>query len=171
MSLRFIFGRAGSGKSRCCLDEIKNYIEKGVDHKLVMLVPEQFSFQAERNLLAAVGATGIIKAEVLSFKRLCHRVFNEVGGVTAKRINEPGKCMLIYKILEEVNGKMKIFNRVGKQQGFVDIISEAIKEFKRYNITPEILYDTINSVEDEELKLKIEVIFIQVLKKHFIKAI
>lgn len=155
MSLRFIFGRAGSGKSYYCLNEIKNKVESGAVHKLIMLVPEQFSFQSERNLLRTVGAGGIIKAEVLSFKRLCHRVFDQVGGVTHKRINEAGKCMIIYKIMEEINDNMKIFGRASKQQGFVDIISDTIKEFKRYNITPEMLRDSINSVEDLELKYKL----------------
>jgi ATP-dependent helicase/nuclease subunit B len=155
MSLRFIFGRAGSGKSHYCLDEIKNKLENGASHKLVMLVPEQFSFQSERNLLKAVGATGIIKAEVLSFSRLCHRVFDQVGGVTRKRINDAGKSMMIYKIMEEINGDLKIFGRASKQQGFVDIIADAIKEFKRYNITPEILLDSVSNVEEDELKYKL----------------
>jgi ATP-dependent helicase/nuclease subunit B len=156
MSLRFIFGRAGSGKSHYCLDEIKSRLEEGAKHKLVMLVPEQFSFQSERNLLRAVGATGITKAEVLSFKRLCHRVFDQVGGLTHKRINEAGKCMLIYKIMEEINENMKIFGRASKQQGFVDVISNSIKEFKRYNITPEMLAESVDNVDDDELKYKLQ---------------
>lgn len=155
MSLRFIYGRAGSGKSHFCLDEIKEKIDNKAEQKLVMLVPEQYSFQSERNLLKAVGATGITKAEVLSFKRLCHRVFNEVGGVTHKRINEAGKSMLIYKIIEEINEELKIFGRASRQRGFVDIVSDSIKEFKRYNISPMILKDSIDNVEDQELKYKL----------------
>jgi ATP-dependent helicase/nuclease subunit B len=155
MSLRFIFGRAGCGKSHYCLDEIKNKLEKGSSNKLVMLVPEQFSFQAERNLLKAVGATGIVKAEVLSFRKLCQRVFDKVGGVTHKRINDAGKSMIIYKIMEEINGDLKIFGRASKKQGFVEVVSEAIKEFKRYNITPEILLESSKGLEENELQLKL----------------
>ncbi len=48
MSLRFIYGRAGSGKSQYCLNSIKNRIEEDIDRPLILLVPEQFSFQAEK---------------------------------------------------------------------------------------------------------------------------
>lgn len=156
MSLRFIYGRGGSGKSHHVLHDIKNNIQNNAEHKLVMLVPEQFSFQSERNLLKVVGASGITKAEVLSFKRLCHRVFSEVGGVTLRRIDDTGKAMLIYSILEDMNAKMKIFSRAVKQQGFIDIISDAIKEFKRYNITPEIIETSIGQIENQELIYKLE---------------
>jgi len=87
MSLRLIYGRGGSGKSYYCLQDIKEKIKDGgnTGNKLVLMVPEQYSFQSERNLLKVVGVTGITKAEVLSFKRLAHRVFNEVGGLTLKQ--------------------------------------------------------------------------------------
>jgi len=156
MSLRLIYGRGGSGKSHYCLQDIKENINKNVNHKLVLMVPEQYSFQSERNLLKVVGVTGIIKAEVLSFKRLAHRVFNEVGGLTLKRINEPGKAMLIYNIMEELSAELKIFGRASKQQGFVDIVAETIKEFKRYNITPEIIDRSLKGLEDQELIYKME---------------
>ncbi|WP_163195108.1 helicase-exonuclease AddAB subunit AddB [Clostridium thermarum] len=156
MSLRFIYGRGGSGKSHYCLQEIKENILRGVNHKLVLLVPEQFSFQSERNLLKVVGATGITKAEVLSFKRLAHRVFNDVGGVTLRRIDDTGKSMLIYNILEELGGDLKYFGRASKQQGFIDIVSDTIREFKRYNITPEIIEDSMKDLEQQDLKYKLQ---------------
>lgn len=157
MSLRFIFGRAGCGKSTFCLNQIKNRIEKGTNSKLVLLVPEQFSFQSEKNLLSTIGEKNILNAEVLSFKRLCHRVFNEVGGVTHKTMNEAGKNMLIFKIVDQLHSKMKMFSTASKQQGFIDILSQTITEFKRYNITPEILKQSIESIkENQELKDKIE---------------
>ena len=51
MSLRFIYGRAGFGKSSYCLDDIKNKLKLNETHPLILIVPEQFSFQAERNLI------------------------------------------------------------------------------------------------------------------------
>jgi len=55
MSLRFIYGRAGSGKTRFCLEEIKSRITSKATHPLVLLVPEQFTFQAEETLSAYLG--------------------------------------------------------------------------------------------------------------------
>lgn len=157
MSLRFVFGRGGSGKSTYCLEQIKKRIDEGSKNKLILLVPEQFSFTAEKNLLRAVGELGILKAEVLSFKRMAHNVFSEVGGVTHKRMNDAGKSMLLYKIIEESKEDMQIFYNASKQQGFVDIINEAISEFKKYNITPEMLEVSSSSFDDKsELYKKLQ---------------
>ena len=75
MSLRFIYGRSGSGKTYRCLQEIKERIESGAAYPLVLLVPEQFTFQAERDLIRVLKTGGILKAEVLSFRRLSFRTF------------------------------------------------------------------------------------------------
>ena len=137
MGLRIIYGKSGSGKSNYCINEMKKKIEMGNKNKLLLIVPEQFTFETENKMLRSIGEKSVLKAEVLSFKRLAHRVFNQCGGVTHKRMKDAGKSMIIYKILQDKNKDMQIFNRATKQQGFIDIISKAITEFKKYNVTPE----------------------------------
>ena len=148
MSLRLIYGRSGSGKSYFCLNDIKNKIENSGE--LILLVPEQFSFQSQKNFLRIVGEGGAIKGHVLDFKRMAHRVFNEVGGITKRHMNPSGKSMLIYYILEQKKDQLKTFDLAAKQQGFVDTISNMISEFKRFNITPQLLVDTVNNIENNE---------------------
>ena len=144
MSLRFIFGRSGSGKSTYCLENIKDeFINGNKDKKLIYLVPEQFDFQANRNLVQVVGEKGIHRAEVLSFTRMAYVVSNQVGGITRLQMNSAGKNMLIYKIIEEVKSELKVFSRAGKQSGFINIMSEVITELKRYDISPAMLKETI----------------------------
>lgn len=156
MSLKFIYGRAGSGKSHYCLRKIKEKIDQKVTARLILIVPEQFSFQSEKNLLATVFESGIIKAEVLTFRRMAFHVFNEVGGLTLKHMNAAGRSMLIYNIIQENSDKLKIFIKAAKRQGFAAIISDMITEFKRYNITPELLLDCSVNIEEEILKNKLE---------------
>ena len=67
MALRIIYGRAGTGKSKFCIRQIKNKIENS--NKLVLIVPEQFTFQTENRMLEEIGEKYVLKAEVLSFKR------------------------------------------------------------------------------------------------------
>lgn len=156
MSLRFIYGRAGSGKSYYCLQSIKKAIEKEEKERtLILLVPEQFSFQTEKDLISAVGEKGIAKAEVLSFKRMAHKVFNEVGGITRQYMNASGRSMLIYSIMRRNRENFKMFSKAAKKQGFVGIISDMITEFKRYNITPEILIETCNKTDNITLNQKL----------------
>jgi len=157
MSLRLVYGRAGSGKSFFCLNDIKSKLNDGRNTPLILVVPEQFTLQAEKNLVKAVGTGGIMRAEVLSFRRMAHRVFNEVGGAVRRHINSAGKCMLICRVIDSMKDELKVFSKAARQQGFVGIISDMIAEFKRYNVTPEHLKNVGKRIDvDELLKSKLE---------------
>ncbi|WP_251861240.1 helicase-exonuclease AddAB subunit AddB [Clostridium sp. Marseille-Q2269] len=156
MSVRFIYGRAGSGKSNYCLHSIKKRIEEDVKRPLILLVPEQFSFQAEKNLVEVLEERTNFKVQVLSFKRMAYKVFNEVGGITAKHMNESGKSMLLYNIIEDNKNSLKVFKKAAKRQGFITTVSDIITEFKRYNITPETILNNLDNIEEDNLKYKME---------------
>ncbi|HYE81356.1 MAG TPA: helicase-exonuclease AddAB subunit AddB [Clostridia bacterium] len=152
MSLRIIYGRAGSGKSTFCLNEIKSSLEQGQGNRHIIIVPEQFSFQAEKRLIAALGASGINGVEVLSFGRLSHRVLGEVGGIVRKHINPAGKSILVYTIMERLKDSLRVFDRAAGQRGFVNTLCGTFSEFKRYNITPE----AISSLETADLNTQLK---------------
>ncbi|SHI80926.1 helicase-exonuclease AddAB subunit AddB [Lutispora thermophila] len=156
MSLRIIYGRAGSGKSRFCIEDIKRNKTKYPDKTLILMVPEQFTLEAERNLVKALGASGIGEAEVMSFKGLARRVLDEVGGAAKTHVNSAGKAMIIYSILEKERVNFKAFGRAAGQRGFIDRISSMLSEFKRYNVNPDLLDDTKELVGDRFLKDKLE---------------
>lgn len=78
MSMRIIYGRAGTGKSEFIFNEIKENLRNNLAQKIYVIVPEQFSYVTEKRLLEGVEGKASIKAEVISFKRLAHRVFTEV---------------------------------------------------------------------------------------------
>lgn len=149
MSLRFIYGRAGSGKTRFCLEEIKSRITSKATHPLVLLVPEQFTFQAERDLISVLGTGGILKTEVLSFSRIAYRTFNEAGGITYPHIHSAGKCMILYRILDKMKGSFRVFSKTADRQGFVNTLSTLITEFKKYNVTPEDLEKVSKELEED----------------------
>ena len=155
MGIRFIFGRAGSGKSYYCLNQIKKKLTNDKNNKLIMLVPDQYTFQTEKKLLEYVGEKSLLRAEVLSFKRMATRVFDKCGGRAINVIEDSGKNMLIYKLLKDKGEELKYFNRISKQQGFVGIVSKSITEFKKYNISEEILKEKELEIENKDLKEKI----------------
>lgn len=156
MSLRIIYGRAGSGKSRFCLEDIKNTLLKSKSKRLFLIVPEQYSLQAEKNLVKMVDNGGIMRADVLTFKRMAWRVFNEVGGSAATPINSIGKNMIIYNVLEKYKDNLKVYKNSAGRQGFVSSVSDLIAEFKRYSITSESLNDIYNDESNVLLKLKLQ---------------
>lgn len=136
MSLQFIYGRAGSGKSFHCLKQIKTKILEDNSKKLVLLVPEQYTFQAEHDLIKVLETGGILKTEVLSFRRMAYRVLNEVGGITYPHVHPAGKCMILYNILDKMKDDFAIFHKSAGCQGFVNTISGLITELKRYSVKP-----------------------------------
>jgi len=150
MSLRIIYGRAGSGKTYYCLREIKENIKTKSGRPLVLLVPEQYAFQAEKELIHVMETGGILEAEVLSFHRLAFRIFNEAGGITYPHLHPAGKCMMIHRALEKLKGDLKIFAGAAGQQGFSSAVAGLLTEFKRYHVSAQLLKETGERLADGE---------------------
>lgn len=72
MSLRLIYGRAGTGKSEYCFKEISEKIAG--KNKIYIITPEQFSFTSEQKLLNSIKQNAVINAEVITFNRMAYRV-------------------------------------------------------------------------------------------------
>jgi len=151
LSLRIVYGRAGSGKSHFCLNDIKDCLKEQSNKKLFLIVPEQYSLQAEKNLVKMLNNHGIMRAEVLTFKRMAWKVFNEVGGAAAINIDSIGKNMIIYSLLEKHKDSLRVYGNSAGRQGFVSSVSDLIAELKRYRVEPGRLLEMQKSLSEEEL--------------------
>ena len=60
MSLRFIFGRGGSGKTTYCLEEIGKKVNDGNTSPIILLVPEQYTFESEKYSLNTMSVENLI---------------------------------------------------------------------------------------------------------------
>lgn len=155
MGIRFIYGRAGTGKSKFCIDDIKENIKKNGDHKLILLVPEQYTFTTENKILMEIGERALLRTEVLSFKRMAHNVFEECGGRVKNLMKESGKNMLIHRVLNENIESLNYFKKISREQGFYQTISEMITEFKKYNVDVEGLRSIEQQIDNNELAQKL----------------
>lgn len=136
MGFRFVFGRAGSGKSSLCLEEIRTELRnKPWGEPLILLVPEQATHQMEVALASTPDLGGSLRAQVLSFRRLGWRVFSETGGGQNVPIGATGKRMLLRRILLKHRLHFKAFARSAKRPGMADLVAQAIGEFKTYRVT------------------------------------
>ncbi|MEF3304621.1 helicase-exonuclease AddAB subunit AddB [Paenibacillus sp. GYB003] len=138
MAVRYIIGRSGSGKTERCLDEIRTLLRQEPEGApLVWLVPEQATFQAEHALVSTPGLGGTIRAQALSFRRLAYRVMQEAGGAARVHIDDSGKNMLLYELLQKHGGELKQFHASADQSGFIERLNRIYGEFRRYLITPD----------------------------------
>lgn len=156
MGVTYITGRAATGKTHYIMNQMKERLQQNCDNSLILIVPEQFTLQAERDLIEKQNFEGLIRLEVLSFTRLAFRVFNEVGGLRKTPINDIGKSMIIKKVLEESIDDLTIYRNTSKQEGFVSKLNEMICEFKQQGITPTDLSLIIEGIQqDSMLKMKL----------------
>ena len=151
MSFRIIYGRAGTGKSEYCYREIVQKIKE--ENKILIITPEQFSFTAEKKLMDAIDTQAVLNAEVVTLSRMAYRVINEIGGKTETNLSKCGKAMLIYSIL---NNNKKELKFLGKNDENVDMLDNAITEFKKHGISIEQLSEEIDKQDDIYLKNKLK---------------
>lgn len=140
MALRFIVGTAGSGKTQLCMEEIiKN--QNNHNGRQIFIVPEQFTSQTERDLIAHSPQNAILSAEVLSFGRLAHQIFSKNGIGKKKPLGDIGKSMALQKILLNEKDNITFFKNTLDKNGFVEQLSLTISEFSQYYIDPaQLLY-------------------------------
>lgn len=137
MPLRFILGRAGAGKTCACLSEIAAELKAApMGPPLIALVPEQATFQTERDLVGFSGGRGFMRAQVLSFRRMAYQVLREVGGAARPHIGELGKRMVLRRLLQNRQEGLKVFRRPAARVGFADSLARALGEMKTYCIGP-----------------------------------
>ena len=79
MSLQFIMGPSGSGKSHYLYEWVTKQSLQNPNKNYIVLVPEQFTMQTQKDLVMASSRKGILNVEVLSFHRLAQRVLEETG--------------------------------------------------------------------------------------------
>lgn len=151
MSLRLICGRAGTGKSDFCFEDIKKKING--KNRIYMITPEQYSFTAEKKLLEKLQTGSSMQAEVLSFARMAYRVSQEVGKVTKTSLSKAGKAMLFYHIIEK---EKKNLTFLGKSKQNIELIDTQLTELKKHNISLGILKNTVNKIESPYLQKKLE---------------
>lgn len=151
MRVRYILGRAGTGKTSLVFKEIKHRLEENTNEKLYLLVPEQFTLQTEFDLINKNNLEGIMKVEVLSFELLAQKVFDEMGGLNRIDINELGKIMVLRRLFDEYEGELEIYQKSAQQEGFLSNLCSLISEFKKNDISPDLLKESISSFEEENI--------------------
>lgn len=149
MEMRFILGRARSGKTYSVFNEIKERLDENSNSKLFLIVPDQYTLQAEFDLISKMDLPGIMGLEVLSFDRLAYKVLTQVGGIKKTAINHLGKTMILRRLFDKHSNELTVYQKASKQPGFLEHFSELICEFKRNDITPQLLMEKSESINEE----------------------
>ena len=140
MSYSFCFGPSGSGKSRLLRQIIiekagKSLAGMGRDRtKYIVVVPEQYSMQTQRELVQEHPAHVLMNIDVLSFGRLAHRVFEETGADRRTVLDDIGKSLLLRRVASRCADDLEILRRGIHRPGMIDEVKSVLSEFMQYGI-------------------------------------
>ena len=136
MSLQFIVGNSGSGKSSYIYNHIIQESIANPQKQYIIIVPEQFTMSTQKRLVMMHPKHAIMNIDILSFNRLAYRVFEELGTDTLEVLQDTGKSLLIRKVAQERRDELDVLSRNMNRAGYVDQVKSLISEFEQYNISP-----------------------------------
>ena len=137
MSLQFVTGSSGSGKSTYLYQQI---IEESVSDPgrfFLVIVPEQFTMSTQRQLVELHPQHGLMNVEILSFERLAYRVFDELGVSTASVLEETGKNLVVRRVAGMMKEELPTLGHNMRKPGFISQVKSLISELSQYHISPE----------------------------------
>ncbi len=166
MSLKFIMGHSGSGKSYRLYHEI---IEKSMEHPdagYLVLVPEQFTLQTQKDIVTMHPLKGTMNIDILSFMRLAYRIFDETGKDERKILEDTGKTMVLRKLVANKKEELKYFSHDVNKQGFTEELKSLISEICQYSLKMEDISRVSESLKGKE-RLKDKLHDIKVIYEAF----
>lgn len=137
MSLQLILGGSGAGKSHYLFQKIIEESGKHPEKSYLVIVPEQFTMQTQKELVMRHPDGGILNIDVLSFERLAWRVFEEVGVNTKSMLEEIGKSFVLQKIALEKQKELPFLGKNLAKPGYIYEMKSLISELKQYDIGTE----------------------------------
>ena len=147
MSLRFYFGPSGSGKSHRIYEEIMQRAAEEPGRNFLIIVPDQFTMQTQKDLVMRSDRGGILNIDVLSFGRLSHRILEEVGTKEMPVLDDTGKSLVLQKIAADLKEQLPAMGSLLHKQGYIHEVKSAISEFMQYGISTQDMDKLITSAQ------------------------
>ncbi len=151
--LKFIFGLPCSGKSYTCFEKIKELSDS--QKQTVLIVPEQFSFESERESLNVLGDGFALKTAVLSFSRLYDEISRNVGGICARTLTDADKIIFMNRALIQIADQLKLWGKYAHSVSFAKTMLDTVSEFKINAITNKELEKAAKIADKASLKDKL----------------
>ena len=149
--VRIIGGRAGRLLPHI-LPQIDEARKAGT--RVILLVPEQYTLQAEREIIAGLNLPGLLDVEVLSPRRLTRRIRENGGRSPLAPLDASGRSMAIAQALTSVQDELSYYKRVALTPHLPDKLSVLMADMQRAGLTPEALASHAEALKPGALKAK-----------------
>lgn len=157
MSLQFVLGASGAGKSSRMYQWVTDEALKHPKMQYIVLVPDQYTMQIQKQMVLLHPRHAILNIDVLSFSRLYHRVMEELGGDSLTPLDDTGKNLILRKLAGSMKDQLPVLGRLLHRHGYVSELKGIISEMQQYGISPEGMEHLIErSSERRGLKARLE---------------
>lgn len=127
--IRFILGRAGTGKTTRCVNAAADALRGEGASPLVLLTPEQATYQMEYSVLSRPGVRGFSRLRVLSFNRLGFWLNRRAdNGAELSRL---GRQMAVHRVLLEKAESLMLYRDAARHGGLAERISGLLTELQQ----------------------------------------
>ena len=151
MSLQLLLGSSGVGKSHYGFQYIIDESIRHPDRKYLVVVPEQFTMQTQKELVSLHPNKGILNIDILSFPRLAYRILQEVGGAPHPVLEETGKTLVIQRIVQEQQKNLKFLGSNLKRTGAIAEMKSLVSELMQYQVDAACLEEWAGEAKDKPL--------------------
>ena len=148
--LKLITGPAGAGKTNCITDCIRSAVAGGKGGNF-LIVPEQYSHEAERELCSKCGSSLSLYAEVLSFTGLARKAAALYGGISAEYLDKGGRLLCMSLAVRNLSrsGSLKAFHRAASSPAVQNSLLDAVDALKAADIGADALFEASASCEGD----------------------
>ena len=126
--LKFYLGASGAGKSTKLYQDIIERSMKETERNFLIIVPDQFTMQTQMDIVKMHPAHGIMNIDVLSFGRLAHRVFDEVGTDKIPVLDDTGKSLILRHVADLNKQNLPVIGGNMHRSGYIDEVKSTISE-------------------------------------------
>lgn len=151
MSLQYIFGGSGAGKSTYLYNSIIKESIKNPLENYIIVVPEQYTMATQKRVVELHPRKGVLNIDVVSFERLAYKVFEEVGAADYPILDDTGKNLIVRRVLEQNKKALRFFGSNISNTGFVSELKSVISEMLQYDISVDKLLDINKNVDNNSL--------------------
>lgn len=170
MSIQYILGSSGSGKSHYLYQNIIEASMVNPHKNYFIIVPEQFTMSTQQKVIKMHPRHGIMNVDILSFPRLAYRIFAETGVRPQEVLDDTGKSLVLRKVMENHRDELRYFAGNVNKAGFVEEIKSVISEFLQYSVTADQLGILRDNMNDNPI-LRHKLLDIEILYRGFTEYI
>lgn len=153
--LNVYFGRESVDKEKFIYETIK---ERGftASSPVIVLVPDQYTLEAERQAFRVTGKEALIGLDIYSISRLEHNVLADVGLGGVNFIDKYGRQMLLTGVMAGLKDDLAVYGGSVRKPSFIEMLNDYISQLKQYDVSPEMLHEAVSGLGgDDALALKL----------------